>query len=371
MVQMGDVCSGMDRNDAALVAYRVGAVKFAQRGLFAQSLLCCERMLRIRPYEAVSAEIAQLPGIAGRSNVEIAGMLFRTTGQFEDLVAELLSGTSPSHGMVGEGTPLLRSLRGETFAELAASAPLRRFAPDSTVLEQGASGRNMFLIAKGRVMVFATTTDGVRIYLSSLTAGDFFGENGFFTGAPRSATVEALYPVEAFEIDDTLWERLTRDVPEARDVLLRFYKERIVDVVLAKSGIFGLLPNDARRAVLDKFDLQTFEAGARVINEGEASDQIYVIKNGEAEVFTDRDGTREVLSVLGPGRLFGEVAALRHIPRTASVTAKTPLETLRLAAADFNALLDAKPDVRQRVNDEVAVRALANIDRLASFKPPA
>lgn len=369
ILQMGDTCARIGQPVAAFTCYRVGAVKFAQRGLFAQSLLCCARMMKLRPLDEFRADVTTLPSLAGRSNEEIAGSLFRTQGQVESLLGELLSDTNPSHGLVGEGTPLLRSLDGEAFAEFLAAAPLKVFAADTTVLEQGGSGRNMFLIAKGRVMIFATSATNDRVYLSSLTAGDFFGENGFFTSAPRSATVEALYPVEAFEIDQAVYDRVMKNVPGANEILLRFYKERIVDVVLAKSAIFSLLPNDDRRAILDRFDLHEFKAGAPVLTEGETSDQIYIIKDGEAEVHTNKDGKMEVLSTLGPGRLFGEVAALRGIPRTASVSARTDLATLCLSGADFHKILDAKPEIRQRVNDEVARRVRENIDRLVAFRP--
>ncbi|MEE8409137.1 MAG: serine/threonine-protein kinase [Myxococcota bacterium] len=368
-LEMGDTCARIGQPTAAFTFYRVGAVKFAQHGLFAQSLLCCSRMIKLRALDELRAEVTRLPSLAGLSNQEIASSLFLTQGPVENLIGELLSDTNPSHGLIGEGTPLLRSLDGEAFVEFLAVAPLRIFAADSSVIEEGSSGRTMFLIAKGRVMISATSAKGERVYLSSLTAGDFFGENGFFTAAPRSATVEALYPVEAFEIDQAVYDRVMKNVPGANDILLRFYKERIIDVVLAKSPIFSLLPNDDRRAILDRFDLHEFKSGAPIITEGETSDQIYIIKNGEAEVFTTKDGKHEVLSTLGPGRLFGEVAALRGIPRTASVSARTDLATLCLSGAEFHEILDAKPELRQRVNEEVARRVRENIDRLAFFRP--
>src|SRR5207247_3229405 len=150
--------------------------------------------------------------------------------------------------------------------------------------------------------------------------------NGFFTGSPRSANIEAIYPVEAFEIDRALYDRLMTGKPQASTILLRFYKERIVDAVLAKSPTFGLLPHEDRRAMRDKFELQRFEAGAVIIREGEKSDQIYLIKDGTADVVAEKNGKPTVLSTLGPCQLFGEVAALRGIPRTASVVARSNLE---------------------------------------------
>jgi serine/threonine protein kinase/CRP-like cAMP-binding protein len=368
LMTMGSLCGAAKQERAAVACYRVAAIKFAQRGLLAQALLCCRRLLRFRPFTELQRELVTYPSFIGRSNVDIAPALFATNGQMEELLQELLADTDPTHGVVASGTPLLRNLSGEAFATLAFQAPLRVFEEGAKILEQGASGRAMYLIAAGRALVYATNAQQGRVYLSSLTAGDFVGENGFFTGAPRSATVEALYPVEAFEIHPALYEKLMGRDPAAQSVMLKFYKERIVDVVLAKSPIFGLLPNDDRRAIIDRFDLTTFEAGQIIINEGELSDQIYLIKDGTAEVFTTQGGTKRPLSTLGPGTLFGEVAALRRIARTASVVASTKLEALRLGSADFHAILGAKPDVRQKVLEVVAARVRENLDRLVGPK---
>jgi serine/threonine protein kinase/CRP-like cAMP-binding protein len=369
LVKMGEVCSEGKLTEAAVAVYRVAAVKFAQRGLFAQAMYCIRRMLRHRGAEELRPEVEALPSLAGRSNLHIAANLFRSDGPVEHLLRELLADTNPSHGLVGEGTPLLAALDGPAFAELVTTAPFLHFEPDTPILRQGDGGRTMYLIARGRVLIHAAGPTQERIYLSSLTAGDFFGENSFFTGAKRSATVEALYPTDVLEIDKAMYDKVMRDNPNANQLLLKFYKERIVDVVLAKSPVFGLLPNDDRRAILSRFDLRVFPAGQLIIKEGEQSDSIYLIKEGEAEVFTDSGGVRKSLSTIGSGTVFGEVAALRKIRRTASVQATTKLETLCLPGREFETLLAAKPEVRKKVLDVVAERVRENLDKLVRFRP--
>ncbi|MBI5509357.1 MAG: cyclic nucleotide-binding domain-containing protein [Deltaproteobacteria bacterium] len=370
LMKMGALCADLREDQAAVACYRVAAVKFAQRGLLAQALLCCRRILRHRPFEDVRPEMVRLPSFCGLPDAGVAPYLFASHGPVEDLLAELLADANPGHGVVGAGTPLLHHLRGEAFADLAFMAPHRFFEPDETIIVQGSAGRTMYLIAGGRVLVHAEKANGERAYLSSLTAGDFVGENGFFTGAPRSATVTALYPVEAFEIDPELFSRLMGQESSAQAVLLKFYKERIVDVVLAKSPVFGLLENEDRRALIDRFDLRAVEAGTTIIREGEMSDQIYLIKDGSAEVWSGQGDGKRLLSTLGPGTLFGEVAALRRIARTASVVAASRVEALSLEGADFQALLDAKPDLRRKVLDVVATRVRENLDKLVGLRPP-
>ena len=72
-------------------------------------------------------------------------------------------------------------------------------------------------------------------------------------------------------------------------------------------------------------------AGEEVITQGEEGDRFYVIEEGEVEVFEDGRFARRQ----GPGEHFGEIALLRDIPRTATVTAVTQLRALALPRKEF------------------------------------
>jgi MFS family permease len=73
------------------------------------------------------------------------------------------------------------------------------------------------------------------------------------------------------------------------------------------------------------------EAGATVFHEGDPGDRFYVVEQGEVEV---RAGGR-LLRTLGPGDFFGEIALVRDVPRTATVTASTSSSLLALEAPEF------------------------------------
>ena len=67
-------------------------------------------------------------------------------------------------------------------------------------------------------------------------------------------------------------------------------------------------------------------AGAEIVRKGDHGDRFYVIETGEVEV----EG-----KVLGPGSSFGEIALLRDVPRTATVTARTDVLLRALERGDF------------------------------------
>jgi cAMP-dependent protein kinase regulator len=62
--------------------------------------------------------------------------------------------------------------------------------------------------------------------------------------------------------------------------------------------------------------------GTVIIREGETGDRFYVLFAGMVTVANRAMGTREVLK---PGAYFGEVALTMDMPRTATVTAMTPV----------------------------------------------
>ena len=356
IVEIGDVCRDGGHLDAAVAAYRVAAVKFAQHGLLAQALLCSRRLLDVRLTKEMIAVVSALPELAGMNDHAIVPRLFRSSGRVEELIAELVLSRASSKKKILDAPPLLASLGGKGLVHLARKATVTKFDPEKYVVVQGDRGDTMFLILSGRAVVHAMKRDGARVYLASLSAGDFFGENSFFTGAPRTATVEAVEPTEAIEIDRELYDRAMTDNPEAEAILLSFYKDRVVDSILATSRVFSLLDAQQRRELLAMFTLQSYEPGEIIIREGDDSDEIYIIKTGAADCWTGGESDRQPLSTVGAGTILGELAAIHDSPRTASVSARTKLEALRLDSADFRAILAAAPEVEARILEVAAKR---------------
>ena len=72
-------------------------------------------------------------------------------------------------------------------------------------------------------------------------------------------------------------------------------------------------------------------AGQVVFRQGDQADRYYVIESGAAEVI----GDGRLVTTLGPGDGFGEVALLRKVPRTATVQAATGLTLHALTSDSF------------------------------------
>jgi len=112
------------------------------------------------------------------------------------------------------------------------------------------------------------------------------------------------------------------------------------DVALLRgTPIFGPLgPANIERVARNLVPIEA-DPGMIVIREGEAGDRFYVIGEGEVEV--SRHG--ESLAKLGPGDFFGEIALLRDVPRTATVTASGFASLRSLDRAQFLAAVTGSP----------------------------
>ena len=93
-------------------------------------------------------------------------------------------------------------------------------------------------------------------------------------------------------------------------------------------------------------------AGEVLCREGQIGNEFFVILEGEVEV--TRRG--QLISTRGGGDFSGEIAVVRQMPRTAMVTAKTPLRLFVLTGQAFRSVLDASPAVQRKVMVALAQR---------------
>jgi CRP-like cAMP-binding protein len=114
---------------------------------------------------------------------------------------------------------------------------------------------------------------------------------------------------------------------------------------LASVPIFSGATNKELRDIARASVELTIEEGRQFVTQGDVGREAFIIVEGQADV--TRGGQK--IATLGPGDCVGELALLDHGPRTASVTAATPLTVLVLGAREFAGLLDEVPTLNHKM----------------------
>ncbi len=105
----------------------------------------------------------------------------------------------------------------------------------------------------------------------------------------------------------------------------------------------------------------SFPSGASIVKEGDAGLGFYLVAEGQAVV--KRKG--RILSKLGRGSFFGEMALLDDQPRSADVTANEPTKCLVLLRWNFWAIVSKNPKIARGLLQEMARRLRATNEALS------
>ena len=112
----------------------------------------------------------------------------------------------------------------------------------------------------------------------------------------------------------------------------------------------------------------SFLAGDQVCRQGEKGDAAYIILDGQADVLVNTPQGPLRVAEVGRNDIIGEIAILCDVPRTATITALTDLETLRISKDGFFHLVTQFPQVAIEVMAELAQRLHHTTQALTAAK---
>lgn len=100
----------------------------------------------------------------------------------------------------------------------------------------------------------------------------------------------------------------------------------------------------------------SFMAGDQLCRQGDPGDAAYIILAGTADVLVNAPGGPVKVASVGRNDIIGEIAILCDVPRTATVTASSEVETLKIAKDGFFQLVKQFPQIGIEVMHELASR---------------
>lgn len=128
--------------------------------------------------------------------------------------------------------------------------------------------------------------------------------------------------------------------------------------LLGRTAIFAPLSGTILEHLASRLTPLRFESGTVIVAEGDTGDRFYLVAEGTLEVSSEGSS----VSSLAPGDYFGEIALLRDLPRTATVSASTSVVLYALDREDFLAAVTGHPSSAEAAEQVVSAR-------LSAFSP--
>ena len=132
--------------------------------------------------------------------------------------------------------------------------------------------------------------------------------------------------------------------------------------VLKRAPLFDALDDEGARALRRQMSEVKLSRGEHLFNEGDDGDALYVVLEGKMKLTRQAaDGRENLLSVIGPGEMFGELSLFDPRPRTSTASAVTDVVLAGLKHEALISWLQQHPEVSLHL-----LRALAQRLRRAN-----
>jgi CRP-like cAMP-binding protein/Zn-dependent protease len=231
-----------------------------------------------------------------------------------------------------DALPMFEDIPVDALNEIAGRVRLRGLGDGQPVFRQGEQPDAFYVVRSGVLEVVEEDSEsGGERRLRDLGRGESFGELGLVTAAPRAATVRAIGSAEVFEVGKGAFDHLLADKLHLPDF------EPTLQQVAELRGLhcFAGLSTAQLWELLERGGWVSFAPGERIMREGDFGDSFYAISSGQVDIVKDE----RLVTTIGRGSYFGEVALLMEVPRTATVIARTPVRAFRLDREGFDRLV--------------------------------
>jgi len=133
--------------------------------------------------------------------------------------------------------------------------------------------------------------------------------------------------------------------------------DHVDETVIRKAPLFTGLDASAADALRASMNLVKLRKGQSLFKEGDDGDHLFVVSSGKVKLGTKSvDGRENLLMILGPGDMFGELSLFDSGPRTATATAVTDSKLLALGQDKVIPWVKEHPEVSLQLLARLASR---------------
>ena len=137
---------------------------------------------------------------------------------------------------------------------------------------------------------------------------------------------------------------------------------------MRRAPLFAALDDEAASTLMQSMTQRHLERGDVLFNEGDQGDRLYVIGEGKIKLGRrSSDGRENLVAILGPGEMFGELSLFDPGPRTMTATAVAETQLMGIGHDDLSGLLAGRPEVAKVLLAALAKRLRRTNENLADL----
>ena len=123
-----------------------------------------------------------------------------------------------------------------------------------------------------------------------------------------------------------------------------------VQETLSRAGIFQGVDPDAVVNLISQMQTESFPRGTTIFDEGEPGDTLFIIIEGKVKLARHApDGRENLLSVMGPSDMFGELSIFDPGPRTSSAVCVTEVKAATMDSEMLRTWINDHPEISQQL----------------------
>lgn len=157
---------------------------------------------------------------------------------------------------------------------------------------------------------------------------------------------------EAHKMTESIEERMKKLIDSPPEIVPPEKAKLLQDISWLKE-----LDKPIFNKVVSLFQHRNYAVGEKIIKEHGQVDGLYVIARGSVKVTINK----KLIDILGKGSVIGEIAVLTNVPRTATVTAESPVTVLRLTSVSMQQVIHDNHTLEDKLWQIAAPRLAENI----------
>ena len=137
---------------------------------------------------------------------------------------------------------------------------------------------------------------------------------------------------------------------------------------MRRAPLFATIDQETAESLIASMTPARMERGDVLFHEGDQGDRLYVIGEGKIKLGrTSSDGRENLLAILGPGEMFGELSLFDPGPRTATATAVAETQVVSMSHEQLKEFLAQRPGVATTLLAALARRLRRTNESLADL----